>query len=801
MDQIENYLKSPEVAAPSQFFPGLVLDYRTLDGDLIEFRSETCILRIHVLDETVLRIRFAPDGLFPDDFSYSDAPLWKGNNSHYMVREEEEAYVVETDKVHLRITKAEMKLSFLNKSALILSEDEKGFHWEQHPQYGGHIVMNSRKVHAGEHYYGLGDKAVDIDLRGKRFENWNRDSFGYMMDSDPLYKTIPFFMGLHHGEAYGIFFDNSFRSFFDFGFERKNVASFWAQGGEMNYYFIYGPALIDVAARYTMLTGTPELPPMWALGFHQSKWSYYPESRIREIASEFRKRRIPCDVIHFDIDYMDGFRCFTWSPEHFPEPKTLLTDLQAQGFKPVAIVDPGIKIDPNYKVWKEAFDKHYFCRRMDGPLLKGEVWPGQCHFPDFTKPEVRAWWATLFPALTEPGVMGVWNDMNEPAVFEMETFPYDVRHDYDGHPASHRKGHNVYGMQMARASYEGMKQARPDARPFVLSRSGYSGIQRYSSVWTGDNTASWEHLVLANIQCVRLSISGISFCGSDIGGFVQHPTGELFARWLQMGLFHPFFRVHSSGDHGDQEPWSFGPEYELIARKFIELRYQLLPYLYSVFYQYIVTGRPMLRPVIFADQDNEDCYHRQDEFCVGDQLLVCPVLAEGVDGRWLYLPRGHWFYFWDDTPHIGGKEVWADAPLDRIPFFVKAGTVMPFAPVSQYIGEKQHGHQTLHAYFASGEVYSSFYEDAGEGYAYQHGEYRHRYFRMWGSNSKLEIQQTSEGSYTPSYQDYELITHGLPFMPKKAVVDGQAVAFEVFNPDKNMIILWLPAQFHTLILE
>ncbi|HBE97455.1 MAG TPA: glycosyl hydrolase, partial [Verrucomicrobiales bacterium] len=365
---------------------------------------------------------------------------------------------------------------------------------------------------------GLGDVPGHKDLRGQRRMLWGSDVYGYDASTDPLYKNIPFFIGLHHDRAYGIFFDNSFRSSFDFGEERSSVASFWAQGGEMNFYFMDGPKVADVVSSYSRLTGVPELPPLWALGFHQCKWSYKSEDEVMEIASGFKSLEIPCDAIYVDIDYMDGFRCFTWNSagDAYPNPKRMTDALARDGIKTVAIIDPGIKIDSEYHVYQSGIENDVFCRRMDGPLLKGSVWPGPCHFPDFTSEKARDWWADLFPPfIEESGLAGIWTDMNEPAVFnEDKTFPRDVRHDYDGHPCSHRKAHNVYGMQMSRATQEGLRRAAPDRRPFVITRSAYAGTQRYSSAWTGDIQSTWEHLKIGNGQCQRLSLSGYSFVGT-----------------------------------------------------------------------------------------------------------------------------------------------------------------------------------------------------------------------------------------------------------------------------------------------
>ncbi len=797
---MESYMNINHDKQAAQQNAGVVERWEKIDNRFYFYGQQT-VLEVKVVSDSVLRFRFSPLGNFDRDFSYSHAQSYQEHIEKLEMSEEEEYFSIKTAKIDCEIQKERMLIKILDKKGLVISEDEKGFHWEEHKKFGGEIVFNTRKGQASEHFYGLGDKSADNDIREKRFENWGKDTYAYGKDTDPLYKNIPFFIGLHHKVAYGIFFDNTFRTYFDFGFERKNATSFWSDGGEMNYYFIYGPELLNVVETYTNMTGKPELPPLWALGFHQCKWSYYPEKQVREITSEFRTRRIPCDAFYLDIDYMDGFRCFTWHPEHFSNPKQMITDLEKQGFKTVVIIDPGIKIDPNYRIYKEGLEKGYFCKRMDGPLMKGAVWPGECNFPDFTRAEVREWWAGLFGDLMDTGVRGVWNDMNEPAVFEIETFPDDVRHDYDGDPCSHRKAHNVYGMQMARATYEGVKKFGNNRRPFVITRSGYSGLQKYSSAWTGDNVASWEHLSIANSQCQRLNVSGVSYCGSDIGGFIGSPSGELFVRWIQLGIFHMFCRVHSSGDHGDQEPWSFGLEVELLTKKFIEFRYQLLPYIYTTFYQHVKTGVPTLRPLPFVAQEDSETYNRQDEFCMGDNLLVCPILSEKVDGRCVYLPEGKWYYYWDDQVHDGNQEVWAEAALDRIPLFVKAGAVIPMAPIMQYVGEFDPEELFLHVYVSTEEHTSYLYEDKGDGYEYTEGQSSYKTFVTNSEKKSYTITQRIEGAYSPVYKTYEIMVHGLNFMPKNCEVDGEKVQLDVINPDKNLVRFDAGKTFTKIVLK
>ncbi|MGB6268964.1 MAG: TIM-barrel domain-containing protein, partial [Olleya sp.] len=437
-----------ELEQKGNLFPSQIIKFKK-DVDTLYFHTENnVVLQLTVLRDSVLRIRYTTTGTFDNDFSYAITKYASTGYNKLEISENDDFYVVTTSKLRCEVSKKDARVSIYDaKTDELINEDEIGFHWEESYEFGGNIVKMSKVVNERESYFGLGDKPEHLNLKGKRFQNWVTDSYAFGKETDPIYKAIPFFTGLHHGKAYGIFFDNTFRSYFDFGQERRNVTSFWAQGGEMNYYFIYGPQMQDVVESYTDLTGKPhQLPPLWALGFHQCKWSYYPEAEVKAITSKFRELQIPCDAIYLDIDYMDGFRCFTWNKEHFPDPKRMVKELYDDGFKTVAIIDPGIKIDNEYDVFKEALDKDYFCKRADGPYMKGKVWPGECYFPDFTKPEVRDWWSGLFKELVEEiGVRGVWNDMNEPAVMEVpnKTFPDDVRHDYDGNPCSHRKAHSV----------------------------------------------------------------------------------------------------------------------------------------------------------------------------------------------------------------------------------------------------------------------------------------------------------------------------------------------------------------------
>lgn len=792
-----NYIEKFEGDQKKDYYPSECTSWDKI-GNKFFFHSENCSLEISVLTNDILKFRYANYGYFEDDFSYAIDPAFIAEAVNVDFKERGTYYAIHTDTIKCYIHKANLKTTILNLDGEILLKDEKGYHWQDEPGYGGDVVISTKLLRTNENFYGLGDKTGSLNLKGSRKQLWGTDCYGYGNDTDPVYKNIPFYIGQTAHTSYGVFMDNTFRSFFDFGNERGNVVSFWAQGGEMRYYFINGPKPLDVTRRFTRLTGKAHMPPKWALGYHQSKWSYYPESVVRNLAKEFRDRKIPCDVIHLDIDYMDGFRCFTWDNERFPDPDKMIRDLKDDGFKTVVIIDPGIKVDKDYWVYQQGMENNYFCTRADGPLMKGSVWPGMCHFPDFTNPKVRKWWAELFEGLVENGVGGVWNDMNEPAVFETGTFPMDVRHDYDGHPCSHRKGHNVYGSLMVQSTYEGLKKHQKNKRAFAITRSAYAGIQRSACVWTGDNVATWEHLKIANVQCQRLSTSGVSFCGSDVGGFIDSPSGELYVRWIQMAVFHPFFRTHSSGDHGDKEPWVFDETYTNIVRRFIEFRYELLPYIYTTFWKYSYKGIPMIRPLnLIAPEDPETTF-REEEFMLGDHLLVVPVSEEGAKSRKLYLPRGIWYNYWTDEKIDGGQEVDVSAPLDQIPLFVKAGAIIPRQPVMQYVDEFEFDQLKLDIYYSEEEFLVEIYEDSGDGMEHKKGGFKVREFSTSRTSSAFLIEQSLSGHYESSYKEFTMIFHQFP-AAKLIMVDGEDYTQKLEKEGPNYKID-IPKDFKELLI-
>jgi alpha-glucosidase len=757
---------------------GDLVSYERKEGGLaLSCDNGTLLLEVLADDLIRIRLRSLEQGDFPPLFSYALDPQADWPPVRFSVEEAADSLAVHTGQVGCHLTRAPLWLNFRDAQGQPLSEAagddgaSLGF-WQQG-------VFCTRRLAEGEAIYGLGEKAFGLNLRGRSLEIWNRDPAVYAPGDDPINLNIPFLIGLREGRAYGFFFDNPGRARFDLGQARPDRLRYEADQGELCLYFFGGASIPAILERYTQLTGRMPMPPRWMLGYQQSRWSYYPEQQVRDLAAELRRRRIPCDAIHLDIHYMDGYRIFTWDRERFPEPARLLADLRAEGFRVISILDPGVKVDPGYAVYEEGLDQDLFCRLANGRLFQGPVWPGQCHFPDFTSPRVREWWGGLYRSLLAEGVSGFWNDMNEPSIFGGE-MPPDVRHDYDGRGASHGEVHNVYGLQMARASAEGLRRLRSDERIPVISRAGYAGLQRYALVWTADNQSTWAQLRLGISMCLNLGLSGIALCGPDVGGFSGDCEGELLARWTQVGALTPFFRNHSALGSAQQEPWAFGEPYESICRRWIELRYELLPYLYTAAWQAAESGLPMMRPLSLAFPHDLRTYSLDDQFLLGDALLAAPVGYPGQRSRPVYLPGETWHDFWTGQPQSG--TVTADAPLERMPLYVRAGAVLPMGPVLQHTGQWPPGALGLHVYPGTGE--SWLYEDDGHSMAYRSGQFQLTRFVLDSTRQGLRLRREVEGPFDPGYARFDITIHGLGSAPQSARVDGQPTPV-LFDPNEG----------------
>ena len=709
------------------------------------------IVEIISYNTNIARIRINKGTQFGRDFSYAvvQKPLGKfeienGSNSISLFGE----------KFNISVAKDKLRLSFSNLDGTIINQDEDAFG----VSWLGTTVTRYLKIQSGERFIGLGEKTGPLDRRGESYENWNTDKFAYPINQDPLYLSTPFYIGLHNGKCYGIFFDNTHKTTFNFGSSNNRFASYSAADGEMNYYFIFGENVTEILKEYSWLTGTMPLPPKWALGLQQCRYSYYPDKEVMNIARQYRDRKIPLDVIYLDIHYMDEYKVFTFHPTHFPEPKTLNKTLGDMGVKTVTIIDPGVKVELGYETYESGLKEDVFVKYPDGEYYQAEVWPGWCHFPDFTAEKTRNWWADKFNFLLKEGVSGFWNDMNEPACWGQRP-PDLIEFDFDGETTTHREARNVYGMLMARANREGLLKFKPNERPFILNRAGFSGVQRYAALWTGDNIASDEHMILGAKLLNSMGLAGMPFTGYDIGGFAGDASPALFCRWVQIGVFSPLFRLHSMVNSRDAEPWSFGEEAEEISRNFISLRYRLLPYIYSTFKLASSTGLPIVRTMAIEHSFDTKVFDSRYEaqYYFGDSLLVCPSDSRQQYAK-VYLPQGKWYNLFSDEQIKGECEIICETPMHKLPVFVKAGSIIPLQKCIQHTGEDAGDTLEIHIYTGANATFN-LYEDDGISHDFEKGIIFDATVSWDDKERKLEIK-VNQNSYKPAYSKFNIVVHG-----------------------------------------
>ncbi len=675
-----------------------------------------------------------------------------------------------TDRFRLEMDRNPIRFRLKTPDGRLINADDPAFG----TSWIGEEVTTYKRLMRGERFLGLGEKTGDVDRAGSAFENWNTDAFAYPAEGgQPLYASIPFFIGVHSGLVYGLFLDNPHRTRFNFGAANHRFASFSAEAGAMDYYLFHGETIAEVLRAYTRLTGRAPLPPLWSLGFQQCRYSYFPDSEVLRVARTFREKKIPADVVYLDIHYMDRYKVFTWDPERFPDPAGLTRSLRELGFRTVAILDPGVKTEPGYAAFEDGKRDDIFLRYPDGERWTADVWPGRCHFPDFTKPTARRWWADRVAAMARQGVDGFWTDMNEPAAWGREV-PNLIAFDYEGQGATHRKARNVYGMQMARATRKGVKSARAGRRTFVLSRAGFAGVQRYAALWTGDNISSDDHL-MAGVRLVgSLGMSGVPFAGVDVGGFAGEASPDLFARWISIGALTPLCRAHTMVGSRSAEPWAFGERVEAIARNYLNLRYRLMPYLYAAFEKSARTGTPVARPLAFEFPHDPRVYAPayQSQYLFGDHLLVVPVRSDERIAR-VYLPEGLWYDFYTDERITGPCERYAEAPPERLPLFVRGGGVLSMTPPRAHTGASAAGPLRFHLYpVPPGDpaVVSAVYEDDGDSLAHRDGLYLRRELTLAPGRFRWT---RAEGRFISPHKTVELIFHGRePADLARLTVDG-----------------------------
>lgn len=766
---------------------GAVLSSEELPNG-IELKVKSALVRVQELQPGIIRVRVHKGEEWPKDLSWAVVKQNKNQNQNVQVIDLGDRLEMLTSEGIIQVEKAHLKIHFLdlNKNSILSDSRSMSFR-------GGQFKI-SKAMPADEHYYGLGDKAGSFDHRGQSYQNWNSDVFAWQESTDPLYKTIPFYLGLKKGQAYGVFLDNTWRSFFDFGKTTKDVVSFGADGGELNYYFIYGPQPKSVVQKYASLVGTMTLPPIWALGYQQSRWSYMNEAKVREIATNLRHYEVPADVIYLDIDYQKGNAPFTIDEQKFPQFNAMVSDLKQQGIKTVLITDLHIKKQEGYAPYDQGMANDNFLKKTDGTHYVGDVWPGPSVFPDFTLSRVRSWWGSLYQDFVSRGVAGFWNDMNEPAIFNVpsKTMPDDVVHRMDdGSSESHLAIHNVYGMLNAKATYDGLLKLNPEERPFVLTRAAYAGAQRYAATWTGDNTSSWNHLRLMSRTLVNLGISGYTMAGADIGGFVGSPTPELLTRWIQVGAFTPMFRNHTTKYTADQEPWVHGEEHLKIRRKYIELRYRLLPYIYNMLEEASRTGVPLMRPLFLEFPEQEKFYSEPlnglvQQYMFGSDFLVIPKVVEMLDPAMVSIPTGNWYNFWSGDKVVGGKDILLNPNLETLPLFVRAGSIIPMQPLVQSTAQVPNGPLELWVY-PGPQCERSIYFDDGVSLAYRQGVSA-RFNVQCSDEANVATVRVNPlvGEYQPWWSKVKVVLYGVLTVPAQVELvskgEAQVLNSTVYDP-------------------
>ncbi|HEY2014528.1 MAG TPA: glycoside hydrolase family 31 protein [Bryobacteraceae bacterium] len=772
---------------------GPAVSFTKTDGGLTITCADRSEVRVSVLAPDLIRVRAAFLKSLPQrDHSWAiEKTTW--DPPHWTLTEEPGQLRISTDDLELLIHRSPLQFDFRDaKTHRTINAEQQPMLFD--PQTG--VVADARKLGFEEHFYGLGEKAARLDKRRGEFSMWNSDTYAYQEGTDPVYQSIPFYLGWQHGAGYGIFFDNSYRTHFDFGATSQEYAAFSSEGGEMNYYFFWGPSIKKILGRYAELTGHMPLPPLWALGHQQSRYSYYPASVAEQVVQRYRQDDLPLDVLHLDIHFMNEYRPFTWNTQRFPDPKAFTDKLRAQGVKVVTIVDPGIKYQPpaagasdatshpelapqdkSYYVYNQGLAQDFFLKRQNGLPYIGKVWPGDSVFVDYTREAAARWWGDLHRAYTEQGVAGIWNDMNEPSDFNDQTgkSQMDVITSDGGDNSPYAKNRNVFGLNEARATYQGLQRLLPDQRPYVITRAGYAGIQRYATVWTGDNRSTWEALSLSLPMFMTLGLSGEPFVGADMGGFVGRTSPELLVRWYEVGFLTPFCRNHAGIDSLDHEPWRFGPIYEDIIRKYLKLRYRLLPFLYTALEDAHRTGVPLFRPLLLNYQDDENTLGIDDQFMIGADLLAAPILKPDMNSRLVYLPQGTWVDYWTGAEQAGGRMIRVEAPLETVPLFVRGGAILPTGPEMNYVGEKQGEPLRFDIYPDSkGEASTSVYEDDGLTEAYRQGKFRRTAvtYRRTPSGGQIDLTR-AQGDFAPAPRD---LVFSVRTTARKVLLDDKDVA-------------------------
>ena len=758
-----------------------VHSFRLTDGG-VEMGVDDAGVRVDILRDDVIRLKITRTGVFDEQPTFAVNADTSRMRAEFEIIDGESSIIVKTAKMSLAIGKNPFSLDAYRADKSVIFESARlagGY-------TGAYMFLNDgflieRSCALEDAIYGLGEKTGRFNRKGRNFVLWNTDVLNpdasgrfhtnlaandprrdpASTDFDPYYVSIPFF---HHltgsgGAAAGFFVDNGYLAHFEF--EDTLRFRYHFSGGEYTEYVFAGPGLREILGRYTELTGRISAPPIWTLGYHQCRWHGYTQSDIDRMADRFRHESIPCDALWLDIEHMNGYRVFTWNERTFPDVRKMFKKLGERKFRAISIVDPGVKIEPGYSVYDSGLKHDAFCKTPGGHIYSGQVWPGRTAFPDFSREEVRRWWGGLNAAHVQSGLAGIWNDMNEPATGDIPEHAMRFGNGAD----SHERYHNQYALLMAMATKDGLLAAMPEKRTFILSRAGFAGIQRYAANWMGDNMARWDHLGISIPMALGLGLSGQAFVGADVGGFAESTNPELFLRWMQCGVLTPFCRNHNNAGCVAQYPWSFGGAVQELLRKSIELRYRLIPAIYTAFVESSETGLPIQRPLALDYQDDATAREVEDQYLLGENVLVAPVLIAGATARQVYLPNGSWRNWFTGERFVGPQFIIAATPMEHIPVYIREGAVIPMWPEAppstmDYFPDSIE----LHVFTPGddGVFVSHLQEDDGITFAYRDGAvYRSRIsLSRSGDDLALDVLTTGNGFPQFARTGFVIVFHG-----------------------------------------
>lgn len=802
--------------------PAFAAKEATADG--ASFEAGGIHLRVDALREDVLRVRYWRGDRMPEDASWAVLP--EARHSTTTVQQTGSGF--STSALAVSIDAKTLCVTVRDKAGNIVQQDAAPV------RFDGKSFELSERIAPDAHFFGLGDKTGPMDRRGETFTLWNTDAYAWQESTDPLYKAIPFFMTYDSGRASGTLLDNTWRTHFDFGHLDPDSLVMGSVDGPVDYYVLYGPSPKQVLAEYAWLTGPTPMPPMWSLGFQQSRYSYMTQARAEEVAKRLRTDHIPSDAIYLDIDFQDRNRPFTVNTKTFPDLPGLVNTLHKEDMHLVVITDLHVANAPNqnYAPYDSGISGDHFVHNPDGTVYTGKVWPGPSVFPDFTQASTRAWWGTLYTDFVHMGIDGFWNDMNEPSVFDVasKTIPENVLHRIDSpgfakRTTTHAEIHNVMGMENEQATSEGLLKLRPEERPFVLTRAAYAGTQRYAATWTGDNSATWNHLRMTTSMLKNLGLSGFSMAGADVGGYAGNPSPELLTKWIEIGAFQPIFRDHAEKGTIDHEVWANGPEQEAIRRRFIEERYRLMPYLYTTVEQSVIAGLPIVRPLFLEFPDWVADKHPVDidpqsanEFLFGPDLLIAPPpVLEQTAPYAVHLPSDGWYDYWTGKPVEGERIAAVRAGLQpesgnvahvtavtvtpaaaELPVYVRPGSIIPYAPLTESTMQLPKGALTLRVY-PGPDCHGAIYLDDGHSFAFRNGDSLTEEFtcsQQQEGGVTIEIG-ARKGGFQPWWSGLHVEVYGMTQSKPAVSISGRAVAatqrqnavaFEVPDDGKGLSI-------------